>query len=222
MKLIVGLGNPGRKYQNTRHNAGFMAIDRLAQSHGLSGAKSKFHAGVLETRFGGHKALLMQPMTYMNKSGLAVGEAARFHKLDPGDILILVDDVALPVGTIRLRPKGGTGGHNGLADIGRALGTDNFPRLRIGIDPPMIEGQRIPQVDYVLGPFTETQRPALEPALTDAADAAELWAREGIDAAMNRYNIKETPEPNQTTRTIKSESPPRADVGRGDVNRSES
>jgi len=222
MKLIVGLGNPGRQYQNTRHNAGFMAIDRLARKHALSGAKSKFHAGVLEARFGDCKALLMQPMTYMNKSGLAVGEAARFHKLQPSDILILVDDVALPVGTIRLRPKGGTGGHNGLADIERALGSGDFPRLRIGIDPPMIGDQRIPQVDYVLGPFTDDQRQALDPALADAADAAELWACEGIDTAMNRYNVKESSETDKTKPSKHPENAPRADVGRGNENRSES
>lgn len=223
MKLIVGLGNPGRQYQNTRHNAGFMAIDRLAQKHGLSGAKSKFHAGLIEGHLAGEKVLLMQPMTYMNKSGLAVGEAARFLKLTPADILILVDDVALPVGTIRLRPKGGTGGHNGLADIERALGTADFPRLRIGIDPPMIDEHRIPQVDYVLGTFTEAQGQALEPALTDAADAAEMWACQGIDAAMNRYNVKEPKDkPDPKPDNAIADTPPRADVGRGPENRSES
>jgi PTH1 family peptidyl-tRNA hydrolase len=195
MKLIVGLGNPGRDYQNTRHNAGFMAVDRLARRHNLTGARSKFHAGVLEGHLAGEKVMLMQPLTYMNRSGLAVGEAARFHKIEPTDVLILVDDIALSIGTIRIRPKGGAGGHNGLSDIQRALGTDAYPRLRIGIDPPMIDGHRISQHDYVLGTFTEQQQAELEPALTLAAEATETWIAEGIDAAMNRFNTKDKPEP---------------------------
>lgn len=191
MKLIVGLGNPGREYEQTRHNAGFFVLERLARRHSLTGAKGRFHASVLEAAFGSEKVLLMQPTTYMNRSGTAVGEAARFYKLDPQQVLVVVDETALPVGTIRLRPGGGDGGHNGLADIHHALGTDAYPRLRIGIGEPVVNDHRIAKRDYVLGRFTEEQLVDLEPVLDRAADAAETWAAEGIDTAMNRFNVRE-------------------------------
>lgn len=184
MKLIVGLGNPGREYAKTRHNVGFMAIDRLAQRHGLTGAKTKFHAGVLEGPVAGEKCVLMQPMTYMNRSGKAVAEAMRFYKLPVEDVLIIVDDVALPCGKLRLRKSGSAGGHNGLLDIERALGSSDYPRLRIGIDPP----GRIPQVDYVLGKFTREQTDALDPALDKACDMIESWIGDGIDKTMSVFN----------------------------------
>ena len=184
MKLIVGLGNPGRDYVGTRHNAGFMVLDRLATRHGLSEAKSKFHGGVLDGRIGGDKCVLLQPTTYMNRSGLSVGEASAFYKVEPEDILIVVDDVALPIGKIRMRGSGGAGGHNGLSDIQRVLGTHAYPRLRIGIDAP----GRIPQVDYVLGKFTKSQQSELGPALDRAADAIECWVEHGLETTMTRYN----------------------------------
>lgn len=186
MKLIVGLGNPGREYEKTRHNAGFDAIDRLADRYGLRGGKSKFHGMVVESMIEGEKCVLLKPMTYMNRSGLSVGEAASFYKLQPQDVLILVDDVALPVGTIRLRAEGGAGGHNGLLDIERALGTRSYVRLRIGIDPP----GRARQVDYVLARFSKDQREALDPALEAACDAIERWIREGVDKAMSLSNAR--------------------------------
>ncbi|MEX0774963.1 MAG: aminoacyl-tRNA hydrolase [Phycisphaeraceae bacterium] len=184
MKLIVGLGNPGTEYAQTRHNAGFMALDRLATRHGLTGPRTRFHAGVLEGPIAGGKCLLMQPMTYMNRSGLAVGEAVAFHKLEPRDLIIVVDDVALPCGRIRLRAEGSAGGHNGLSDVQRALGSTAYPRLRIGIDAP----DRIPQHDYVLGRFTVVQLEQLKPALDAACDAIECWIKDGIDKAMTLYN----------------------------------
>lgn len=191
MKLLVGLGNPGADYVKTRHNAGFMAIDLLAARHGQGQTpRSKFNAMLLEAVVGGERSLLMKPVTYMNRSGQAVAEAARFYKLDPvRDVLVLVDDVALPCGTIRLKATGGAGGHNGLADITRKLGSENYPRLRIGIDekPPVMRLE-----DYVLGRFTEEQMDRLTPALKLAADAAEVFAAEGIDAAMNKFNTKNT------------------------------
>ncbi len=187
MKLIVGLGNPGTEYANTRHNAGFMALDRLARRHNLSGVRHKFHSGALEGAIAGDKCVLMQPTTYMNRSGLAVGEAVAFYKLELADLLVVVDDVALPCGRIRLRPSGSAGGHNGLADIERALGGDQYPRLRIGIDEP----GPIPQVDYVLGRFTQSQLAALEPALDRTCDAIECWITQGIAQAMTRYNASE-------------------------------
>jgi PTH1 family peptidyl-tRNA hydrolase len=188
MKLVVGLGNPGKEYHETRHNAGFMVLDRLARRHGLSGAKEKFHAGVLEGRIRNEQVLLMQPTTYMNRSGLAVGEATRFYRLPNESVMVVVDDIALPVGSIRLRASGSPGGHNGLADIQRALASGEYPRLRVGIGAPMIDGHKIPQREYVLGAFTAEQRKALDPALDLAAQAIECWVTDGLAAAMNRYN----------------------------------
>lgn len=192
MKLIVGLGNPGPQYAMTRHNAGFMAVDRLAQRAGLSDApKARFHSAIVEGPIGGHKCVLVKPMTYMNRSGTAVAEAVSFYKLNPAaDLLIIVDEVVLPCGQIRLRPAGGPGGHNGLKDIQQRLGTETYPRLRIGIGPK--PAYIDDQADYVLGRFTEEQWPVVEPAIDRAAQAAETFVRDGLDAAMNRFN---TPPP---------------------------
>jgi peptidyl-tRNA hydrolase, PTH1 family len=194
MKLIVGLGNPGKNYEKTRHNAGYLVIDRLVQRHAGSAptppTRARFNAAVVEASVGGEPCLLMKPTTYMNRSGQSVGEAVRFYKLDLGkDLLVVVDDVALPSGAIRLRPGGGPGGHNGLTDIQRALGTDAYPRLRIGIDakPPFMD-----QADYVLGKFDDHQWALVNPALDHAADAAEIFIRKGVDAAMNQFNAPPT------------------------------
>jgi PTH1 family peptidyl-tRNA hydrolase len=190
MKLIVGLGNPGSEYFRTRHNAGFMVLDHLARRAGLSlnsKPRGRFHASTLEGPVAGERCLLLEPMTFMNRSGLAVAEAVNFFKLDLKDLLVLVDDVALPVGRIRLRPEGSDGGHNGLADIERALGTRNYPRLRIGIDAP----GPVPQADYVLGAFSAAQWQQLQPVLDTACDTIECWITLGIDAAMTRYNAAE-------------------------------
>lgn len=194
MKLIVGLGNPGQEYVRTRHNAGFMALDRLASRHAPGAiARSRFGGVCVEGRVarpgqpGEEKALLLKPMTYMNRSGGSVGEAVRFYKLDPAsDVLILVDDVALDCGSIRVRASGSPGGHNGLIDVERALGTNAYARLRIGIGPR----GRAEQVGFVLGRFTEEQMDALAPALEKAADACEEWALRGVDSAMNRFNVR--------------------------------
>lgn len=190
MKLVVGLGNPGAAYEGTRHNVGFDVVARLARRYAPGEtARSKFHGVVLEGRIDFEKVLLIQPTTYMNRSGLSVAEAVRFYKLDPAeDLMVLVDELALPCGAIRIRPAGSAGGHNGLSDIQQKLGTDAYPRLRIGIDKP---GQ-IPQKDYVLGKFRPDQRELVEPALDDAAEAVACWALEGLDAAMNRFNKKKT------------------------------
>lgn len=189
MKLLVGLGNPGSEYARTRHNAGFLAIDLLVERYGQGQVpKSKFHAMVVEASVRGVKCLLMKPMTYMNRSGQAAAEACRFFKLDPAkDVLVLVDDVALPCGAIRVKAGGGAGGHNGLTDIARKLGTENYARLRIGVDekPPMMRLD-----DYVLGKFTEEQLDRVKPALAKAADASEVFVTDGVDAAMNQFNTK--------------------------------
>ncbi len=194
MKLIVGLGNPGQEYARTRHNAGFMALDRLAARHAPGAvARSRFGGLTVEGRIARPgdadqaKVLLLKPMTYMNRSGGSVGEAVRFYKLDPADdLLVIVDEVALDCGRIRVRAKGSDGGHNGLADIQNALGTTEYARCRIGIGPR----GRADQVSYVLGRFTDEQMEAVEPAIDAAADAAEEWALRGVDAAMNKFNVR--------------------------------
>ena len=186
MKLIFGLGNPGRQYVGTRHNAGFMVLERLAQRHGLSGAQKKFQAAVVDGMIAGQRCMLLQPQTMMNLSGRSVREAANFYDCEPGDLLVVVDDVALPCGSIRLRAEGSAGGHNGLSDIEKALGTRQYPRLRIGVDSP----GRAPQIDYVLGKFSPEQKKALEPALDDACNAIESWLSDGIEKAMSLHNAK--------------------------------
>lgn len=192
MKLIVGLGNPGSKYANTRHNAGFMAVDRLAERHNLGDARNRANAAAIEGRIGAERVILLKPMTYMNLSGQAVGEVMRFHKLEPAELMVLVDDTALPTGAIRIRGGGSSGGHNGLESIRQMLGGDDYPRLRIGIGEPKIGDRRIPQADYVLGQFTDQELATLKPALERTADAVETWLSDGLDAAMNRYNTKGT------------------------------
>jgi PTH1 family peptidyl-tRNA hydrolase len=190
MKLIVGLGNPGPKYESTRHNVGFDVLDRMARRHADSPiARARFHGVVVEASVDGQVTLLLKPTTYMNCSGQAVSEALRFYKLDPAaDLLVIVDDTALACGVIRLRADGGAGGHNGLADIEQKLGTSEYPRLRIGVDPP---GQ-IPQEAYVLGRFRPEQRDLIEPALEEAVDAGVCWVGHGVTEAMNRYNRRQT------------------------------
>ncbi|MEZ6241824.1 MAG: aminoacyl-tRNA hydrolase [Phycisphaerales bacterium] len=189
MKLIVGLGNPGLEYERTRHNAGWMALDELARRHASGAiAKSKFHAALLDATIGGEKCLLMKPTTYMNRSGLAVGEALRFYKLEPGaDVIVLVDDVALPVGEVRVRERGGDGGHNGLADIDRALGYVDYARIRIGIGavPPMMV-----RADWVLSRFMSEESEEVRRSIVSAADAVELTLSQGVSIAMNRFNRK--------------------------------
>ncbi|MCC5822003.1 MAG: aminoacyl-tRNA hydrolase [Phycisphaerales bacterium] len=193
MKLIVGLGNPGAQYERTRHNAGFLALDELARRHAAGMVpRARFNAVTLDASIGGEKVLLAKPTTFMNLSGRTVGEAVRFFKLDPSsDVLVIVDEVALPVGTIRIREKGSAGGHNGLADIDRALGGADYPRLRIGVGavPPGWV-----KADWVLSRFGDEELDAVRAGTAEAADAAECVVREGISAAMNRFNKKITQE----------------------------
>ncbi|HEX8914281.1 MAG TPA: aminoacyl-tRNA hydrolase [Humisphaera sp.] len=201
MKLIVGLGNPGSEYARTRHNVGFDALDRFAERTGLVAkagdfdrlARTKFDGLGLDgsvTGTGGvaDKVLLLKPTTYMNLSGRSVQAAMKFFQLTPADVMVVLDDVALPCGKLRIRTGGSSGGHNGLKDIARALGTEQYPRLRIGVDPPP---PRVPQRDYVLGRFTEDQRAGIEQALDRASDALLAWIGQGINAAMNKYNAAE-------------------------------
>jgi PTH1 family peptidyl-tRNA hydrolase len=196
MKLVVGLGNPGREYVGTRHNVGFEVLDQLASRLGWIAnpdqfntmAKTKFDALALDGVVGSEKLLLLKPMTYMNLSGRSVQAAMAFYQLTPADIMIALDDVALPCGKIRIRPGGSSGGHNGLKDIERALATSQYPRMRIGVDAPP---PRVPQKDYVLGKFTPDQRKAIDSALGRAAGAVATWIDKGIEAAMNQFNAEE-------------------------------
>lgn len=205
MKLIVGLGNPGSQYDKTRHNAGFMVVDRLVRRHVAMGTLPKsrfqgicFEASIKESSvkgasMQGEKCLLLKPTTYMNLSGRSVAEALGFYKLDPAhDLLVLVDDVSLPSGSIRVRASGSAGGHNGLADIQRALASEVYSRVRIGIDacPLMMKLE-----DYVLGRFTPEQGVLLETAIDKACDAVELFIHSGIIATMNRFNASEKKPP---------------------------
>jgi PTH1 family peptidyl-tRNA hydrolase len=192
MKLIVGLGNPGSQYTNTRHNAGFMVIDRLCAAHGnASPVKARFQAATREVSIGGERCLLLKPTTFMNLSGRSVLEALQFFKIEASkDLLVIVDDLALPCGSIRLRPDGSSGGHNGLSDIGLKLGSNYWARLRIGIDPR----GRVRQSDYVLGKFSPDQQPLADASMAEAALAAEAWATKGLQEAMNRFNTKAAPK----------------------------
>lgn len=196
MKLIAGLGNPDAEYARTRHNVGFMIVEALAARHGISGPKTKFHAQVVEGTIAEQRVMLMQPTTYMNRSGLAVGEAAAFYKLEPDQVMVVVDDTALPLGHLRLRGAGSCGGHNGLADIERALGSDRYARLRFGIGAPRTaDGHPIPQRDYVLTRFTADQQKEIEPSMDAACDALACWLTDGIDLAMTRYNTPARRDP---------------------------
>lgn len=196
MKLIVGLGNPGKQYVGTRHNIGFEAVDMLARRLGWISKAGEFEK-LARANFDGlamdgtvlglsEKLLLLKPMTYMNLSGKSVQAASAFYRIAPQDLMVVLDDLALPCGRLRIRNGGSSGGHNGLKDIERALGTDQYPRLRIGLDapPPFVPGR-----DYVLQPFTAEQRKAIEPAIEKSASALMRWIEKGIVAAMNEFNV---------------------------------
>ncbi|MBC8309155.1 MAG: aminoacyl-tRNA hydrolase [Phycisphaerales bacterium] len=192
MKLIVGLGNPGSKYNRTRHNVGFEVIDSIARQLAPGEpATSKFDAVVIEARANGEKVLLMKPQQFMNRSGQPIKQAISFYKADPTvDLLLVVDDIHLPCGSIRLKNNGTAGGHNGLTDVTNHLGGGEWARLRIGVDEPGL----IPQSDYVLGKFTPDQQEIIEPALSHAVNAAITWIHSGIDEAMNIFNETQNSE----------------------------
>ncbi|MBI1338216.1 MAG: aminoacyl-tRNA hydrolase [Phycisphaera sp.] len=193
MHLIVGLGNPGPEYAHTRHNAGFMALDALVKRHALVGERSNFHGRAVEGRIANEKCLLLWPMTFMNRSGLSVRAAMDFYKIEPIHTLVIVDDTALPIGRIRLRKDGSPGGHNGLKDIERALGTDAYPRLRIGIDTAASLGLRQPLHDYVLSRFAPEQLAPLSRSLDKSCAAVEAYLRDGIEKTMTVFNASDEP-----------------------------
>ncbi len=184
MKLIIGLGNPGPEYANNRHNVGYQCIERLAQKHGLSGSRIMFNARVYSGTIGSEKVVLARPLTFMNLSGQAVQPLLHWHRLALSDLLVVYDDLDLPLGRIRLRHKGGAGGHKGMASIIQTLGSEEFARLRIGIGRP----DRGEPKDYVLGNFGPDECIVMESAYDAAIGAIETFISAGIDAAMNRYN----------------------------------
>ncbi len=209
MKLIVGLGNPGREYAATRHNIGFDVLDAFAAKQGWIPAadefdrlaRTSFEGLTIDGQFslssgGTEKVLLLKPMTYMNLSGRSVQAAMAFHKLGPQEVMVVLDDMALPCGKLRIRSSGSNGGHNGLRDIERALSTIQYPRLRVGIDAPP---PRVPGRDYVLGKFSPDQRKLLDPAIGRACGALGLWVERGISPAMNQFNGDDEPPAKSTT-----------------------
>lgn len=186
MYIIVGLGNPGKQYENTRHNIGFITLDQIADKHSISITKIKHKALVGEGRISGQKALLVKPQTYMNLSGNAVREIMEYYKEDTVNLLVIYDDIDIAPGSLRIRKKGSAGTHNGMRSIIYDLQSDNFPRIRIGIGTD----RRMPLEKYVLGGFTREEKPLLENAVGQAVKAVECFVADGIDKAMNEYNIK--------------------------------
>lgn len=184
MKMVVGLGNPGDRYAGTRHNMGFMVIDSLAATLQVDVKKLKFGARFGLTEFADKKLILLKPWQFMNRSGQAVATAAGFYRIEVGDLLVISDDLDLEPGKIRLRAKGSAGGHNGLADIVRKLGTSDFARCRIGIG----RDDRQESVGYVLDRPTNDQKPLVTDAIERAKDAVLCWIEKGIETAMNKYN----------------------------------
>ncbi|MDB4637321.1 MAG: aminoacyl-tRNA hydrolase [Planctomycetaceae bacterium] len=188
MKLVVGLGNPGKKYQGTRHNVGFEVLAELANRFSASQPSLKYDSEIAEVMIGREKVILLAPQTYMNESGRAVRKCFDFYQPELTDVTVLCDDMNLELGRLRWRSKGSAGGQKGLDDIIRHLGSEEFPRLRIGIGRP--PGQMNP-ADFVLGRFTSRERSTMDQVVVAAADSIELWISEGVESCMNRFNSQD-------------------------------
>lgn len=184
--LIVGLGNPGAKYEMTRHNAGFLAVDLFAIKENFNVKKLKFHALVGDVKIGGKKCLVMKPQTFMNNSGESVGEAAKFYKIPPENIVVISDDISLDVGNIRIKRKGSAGGHNGLKSIIANLDSENFIRIKVGVGKKPFADYDL--ADWVLGRFPKDKESDLKQALENAVDSIPYIVNNQIDKAMNLYN----------------------------------
>ncbi|AEV67065.1 peptidyl-tRNA hydrolase [Acetivibrio clariflavus DSM 19732] len=187
LSVVIGLGNPGPRYENTRHNVGFDTIDRLSKKHNIAVTKVKYKAVIGDGNIGGHRVLLVKPQTFMNLSGESVREIIEWYKVPVKNIIIIYDDIDLPVGKIRIRPKGSAGTHNGMRSVIYQIQSEDFPRIRIGIDKPP-QGWEL--ADFVLSKFSADERKSVEEAIENAADAVEVILNSGIDKAMNRYNNK--------------------------------
>ena len=183
MKVVVGLGNPGKRYEGTRHNVGFDVVDLLAKAPGAGGFASRFQASIAELRENDEKILLVKPETFMNLSGLALRQIVDFYQAPLTDLLIVCDDVNLPLGKLRFRAKGTHGGHNGLRDVQSHLGTTDYARLRIGVDAAGDD-----MIDHVLGKFRPSERAVMADAVILAAQSVAFWIAKGVQACMNQYN----------------------------------
>ncbi len=183
-KLVVGLGNPGARYANSRHNIGFMIADRFARAHEVDFARKRFNAQIAEGDLSGQRILLVKPQTFMNLSGDAVGKLFAFYKIAPHDLLVIYDDLDLPLGKMRLRSRGSAGGHHGMESIIARIGTSDFPRLRVGIGRPDPDAD----IDHVLGSFDVAERAMMDETFARAVDAIDTWLADGITVAMNRFN----------------------------------
>ena len=185
MYVIAGLGNPGREYEGTRHNVGFMTLDALADKYNIDVREKAFKGLIGKGMIEGNKVILVKPQTYMNLSGECIRQVMDYYKVDPSEFIVIYDDISLVPGGIRIRKKGIAGGHNGIKNIIAHLGTQEFPRIKVGVGdkPP-----RMDLADYVLSRFSKEDREKMEQAFKDAADAVEVMITEGADAAMNRFN----------------------------------
>lgn len=186
MYVIAGLGNPGKQYENTRHNMGFITIDQLAEKHDIKVDKLKFKALVGEGRIAGQKVLLVKPQTFMNLSGESVREVMNFYKLEPEELIVIYDDIDIEPGTLRIRKFGSAGSHNGMKSVVQQLGSDRFPRIRVGVG----KQKRGDLVGHVLGGFSKDEVPLIEEAVTNAVLSVETILSDGIDLAMSQYNTK--------------------------------
>jgi PTH1 family peptidyl-tRNA hydrolase len=192
MRVVVGLGNPGKQYHGTRHNVGFAVIDGLASAPGATRFQNRFEAQVAEINEGGEKVLLVKPETFMNLSGRSVRQVMDFYRVETKDLLVICDDVNLPLGKIRVRAKGSHGGHNGLRDIQAHLGTQEYSRLRIGVGGADKEAM----VGHVLGRFKPSEQPVMEETLLTTLQVVVVWVTQGVDVCMNRFNA-DSKEPDQ-------------------------
>jgi len=211
MKLVVGLGNPGPKYEGTRHNIGFAVVDYLAAGPGVSRWRSRFEGLVAEAVEGTEQVLLLKPDTFMNLSGRSVRAAADFYKVPVTDLLVVCDDIALPLGKLRVRAKGSHGGQNGLRNIQEHLGTQDYPRLRVGVGNP---GEYQDAADYVLSRFSSSDRKAVEEAVALAGLAVLTWVRRGIDVCMNQVNGEAKPERPKKDKPKKDKTEPGSSEGK--------
>ncbi len=184
--IVVGLGNPGSKYETTRHNAGFLCIEKLEDELGFKAKKLKFHSLIGDTKIAGKKVLVMKPQTMMNNSGVAVGECAKFYKIPPENIIVIFDDISLEPGKLRIKRKGSAGGHNGIKSIIAHLGSENFPRIKLGVGKKPHPDYDL--ADWVLSNFPKKDIPLMRDAMDDACGALEHIIKGDIDGAMSRYN----------------------------------
>ncbi len=188
--IIAGLGNPGKQYENTRHNLGFLTIDYIAEKNNINVTKNKFKALIGDGTIGGKRVLLVKPQTFMNLSGDSLRDIMNFYKVNPENLIVIYDDFDIELGTIRIRKFGSAGTHNGMRSIVSQLGTDRFPRIRVGINSK----NKGDLINFVIGGFSKEEVPLLEDGVKQAALGAECYVKNGIDLAMNRYNSKKKKE----------------------------